>query len=102
MPNNVPQNLAARSEQVHSRRLHKFLVLQATLGFGIEMRTVAIVVFERTNAVDNRDPPPRQDQGDLPMKFLVPIKQLLRRLVVTDVKHRYGRRNSRRNQNRNW
>jgi hypothetical protein len=89
MPNNVPQNLAARSEQVHSRRLHKFFILQTTLGFSIEMRTIALVVFERTNAVDNRNPPSRQDQGDLPMKFLVPIKQLLGRLVVTDVKHRH-------------
>jgi hypothetical protein len=102
MPNNVPQNLAARSEQVHSRRLHKFLVLQATFGFSIEMRTIAIVIFERTDAVDHRDLPSRQDQGDLSMEFLVAIKQFLRRLVVTDVKHRHRRRNSRRNQNRNW
>jgi hypothetical protein len=52
VPNHVPQNLAARSEQVHSRGFHKFLVLESMLGLSVKVSTIAIVVFKRTKTVD--------------------------------------------------
>jgi hypothetical protein len=61
VPNDVAQNLAARSEQIHSRSFHKLLVLQTAFGLCVEMRTITFVVFERTKTVDYRNPPTRQD-----------------------------------------